>query len=117
MMPCHGCADRAAGERGYGSPVTSGEGLAFGLRHDSEREHAVASRSVQGSWPDRRTGDMDNMSIILGLLCNLENKYLHNDPVLHLVKHRVHSHLELDEYPLRSALKGTHSLGQSTEGS
>lgn len=86
-------------------------------RHDSKQEHTAASHSTQGSWPDRRTGDMDNMSIILGLLCNLENKYLHNDPVVHLVKHRVHSHLELDEYPLRSALKGTHSLGKNTGGS
>lgn len=86
-------------------------------RHDSKQEHTAASHSTQGSWPDRRTGDMDNMSIILGLLCNLENKYLHNDPVVHLVKHRVHSHLELDEYPRRSALKGTHSLGKNTGGS
>lgn len=29
---------------------------------------------------------------------------------LHLVKHRVHWHLELDKYPLQSILKGTHSL-------
>lgn len=83
-------------------------------RHDSGQEHAVASRSAQGSWADRRIGDMDNMPIILGLLCNLENKYLHNDPVLHLVKHRVHSHLELEEYPPGCRLKETHSLGKKT---
>lgn len=59
---------------------------------------------------------MDNMSIILGLLCNLENKYLRNDPVLHLVKHRVHSHLELDKYPLHSTLKGTQSFSKTLKG-
>lgn len=65
---------------------------------------------MKESWPDGRTGrDTDNMSIIPGLLRNLENKYLHNDPVLHLVKHRVDSHLELDEYPLHSTLKATRS--------
>lgn len=68
---------------------------------------------MQGSCPDRQIGDTDNMSIILGLLCNLENKYLRNDPVLHLVKHRVCSHLELDKYPLRGSLKGTHAFGKT----
>ena len=38
-------------------------------RHDSKQEHTGEqdSGSMQGSWPDRQIGDMDNMSIILGL--------------------------------------------------
>lgn len=34
---------------------------------------------------------------ITGCLCNLENKYLCNDLLLHLEKHRVQWHLELDK--------------------
>lgn len=99
-----------SGRKGVCQPRPSWGGL--GLKGSPQQAHCGAGL-VQGSCPDRQIGDADNTSVILGLLCNLENKYLRNDPVLHLVKHRVCSHLELDKYPLRGSLKGTRSFGET----